>query len=593
MFKPYTHTIPACIRNGNPACPALAIIANKTVEHVSNLKGICNAFVHITDNNTTVYLDDKGNQTIIWNGPVTINDYDIDENPLNLRNQLLSTTINGGRQMIYFDAQKTPFLLAEGSNDYTILSNKPSINSVTLEGDKTLEELGIYQDDQIWGFDTIDDMKSATNLIAGSYAKTIGYKQIDDKGGCVYKIRNSIEGDVPNDSTIILLDNNLIAELIQVTEFLPINYEVVDYQGLAPVKTKIYYAIIPKQFKPNLYIANGTVGTSETAERNSLRNKTTLSINAGFLTGIVVANGVLRQEQLAEGDSRFDDIYMTSDGTLNSVNSFTSTEDIMALNPVWATEAWKPIVKDGVDLSDNFSLNFQPRTFIGQDSEGNYIVGVCGGRDYNEYGLCYKDIKNFCDSVNFNPYFLFNLDGGGSSAMTFQGQRVNRLVNWENRAVPSFIGFKSNFTKNDGIFQSNYTSSRIRSNLEASSEISNLLYSSDRIQTHEQTASLVTLDESGIYKDNNLISGILRFTLSGQINNYEPIITGLPCPRINNYQVEIRSINSSDSYRGYLVFNDDGVTSTLRNFNVSRIPQGSYYVELHYIVGRINEGINV
>ena len=40
-------------------------------------------------------------------------------------------------------------------------------------------------------FDTVADMKAATNLVAGDYAKTLGYYTVNDGGGALYKIGNT------------------------------------------------------------------------------------------------------------------------------------------------------------------------------------------------------------------------------------------------------------------------------------------------------------------------------------------------------------------------------------------------------------------
>ena len=64
-------------------------------------------------------------------------------------------------------------------------------------------------------YDTLADMKSATNFINGSYAKTIGYYNKNDKGGAVYKIRTKTESDTADEMTLIALsDTTLIGELI-------------------------------------------------------------------------------------------------------------------------------------------------------------------------------------------------------------------------------------------------------------------------------------------------------------------------------------------------------------------------------------------
>ena len=81
----------------------------------------------------------------------------------------------------------------------------------------TLQEIiGAYLNaTAVWGFDTVADMKSSTNLINGSFAKTLGFNAKNDGGGSNYKIRTITNEDVVNNATLIALsDNTLVAELI-------------------------------------------------------------------------------------------------------------------------------------------------------------------------------------------------------------------------------------------------------------------------------------------------------------------------------------------------------------------------------------------
>lgn len=59
--------------------------------------------------------------------------------------------------------------------------------------DGTLQEIiGDYLNaTAVWGFDTVADMKASTNLIAGSYAQTLGFNTINDGGGATYYITDS------------------------------------------------------------------------------------------------------------------------------------------------------------------------------------------------------------------------------------------------------------------------------------------------------------------------------------------------------------------------------------------------------------------
>ena len=67
----------------------------------------------------------------------------------------------------------------------------------------------------ILAFNTVSDMKSATNLINGSFTRTLGYYSVNDGGDALYKIRSITNSDVIDESSIISIGNgDLIAELI-------------------------------------------------------------------------------------------------------------------------------------------------------------------------------------------------------------------------------------------------------------------------------------------------------------------------------------------------------------------------------------------
>ena len=67
----------------------------------------------------------------------------------------------------------------------------------------------------VWGFDTVANMKSSSNLINGSYAKTLGYHSKNDGGAGIYKIRTRTFEDTIDEGKIVLMsDETLVAELI-------------------------------------------------------------------------------------------------------------------------------------------------------------------------------------------------------------------------------------------------------------------------------------------------------------------------------------------------------------------------------------------
>lgn len=65
-------------------------------------------------------------------------------------------------------------------------------------------------------YNNVADMKSATNLVNGSFARTSGFYSYNDGGGSFYKIRTVTNEDVVDESNIIALNNNtLVAELVK------------------------------------------------------------------------------------------------------------------------------------------------------------------------------------------------------------------------------------------------------------------------------------------------------------------------------------------------------------------------------------------
>ncbi len=82
--------------------------------------------------------------------------------------------------------------------------------------DGTLQEIinAYLQSNCIWGFNTINDMLQATNLINGSKCRTLGYYEKNDGGSGLYLIRNRTFEDVIDNGKIHIVNENLVAELI-------------------------------------------------------------------------------------------------------------------------------------------------------------------------------------------------------------------------------------------------------------------------------------------------------------------------------------------------------------------------------------------
>lgn len=115
------------------------------------------------------------------------------------------------------------------------------------------------QSNVAWMFDTVSDMKLATNLVAGSYAQTLGFYDKTDNGGSIYIIREKTEADTINEINLIAVnDANLLAELL-ITSSMNLNQFGAKGNGINDDTANIQTAInLVSNINGKLFIPKGT-----------------------------------------------------------------------------------------------------------------------------------------------------------------------------------------------------------------------------------------------------------------------------------------------------------------------------------------------
>ena len=82
-----------------------------------------------------------------------------------------------------------------------------------------------------------------------------------------------------------------------------------------------------------------------------------------------------------------------------------------------------------------------PRTAIGIIDDSTYVFVVSDGRTSESKGLSLKQLADFMKELNVTT--AYNLDGGGSSSMYFNGQIINKPTtngrNIEEREVSDIV----------------------------------------------------------------------------------------------------------------------------------------------------------
>jgi exopolysaccharide biosynthesis protein len=96
-----------------------------------------------------------------------------------------------------------------------------------------------------------------------------------------------------------------------------------------------------------------------------------------------------------------------------------------------------------------------PRTFIAQTYNGEYIVGVVSGQRGSEAiangepGMNLHELSDFVTSQYSDVKMIYNLDGGGSSFLYYNGQERDNISDEESswassaghRYLPELICF--------------------------------------------------------------------------------------------------------------------------------------------------------
>lgn len=198
-------------------------------------------------------------------------------------------------------------------------------------------------------------------------------------------------------------------------------------------------------FADNAFGENITALVSDIAAQNNA----VLAINGDYYgfrdTGIVIRNGVIyRDEGAREG------LAIYSDGTMKVYDETATDAQTLLDEGVWQTLSFGPAlvedsrVVDGIDsveIDTNFGNHSiqgdQPRTAIGIIDDNHFVFVVVDGRSSTSAGVTMSELAQIM--VDLGATTAYNLDGGGSSEMWFNGEVVNSPSNGGERATSDIL----------------------------------------------------------------------------------------------------------------------------------------------------------
>ena len=179
-------------------------------------------------------------------------------------------------------------------------------------------------------------------------------------------------------------------------------------------------------FAQNSYGKNVTEKTSEIAEGVNAM----LAINGDYYgaqeKGYVLRNGTLYRSEAEEGQ---EDLVIYEDGSFEIISEESVTAEELLEQGAQELLSFGPaLIENGtiaVTEEDEVgkAMASNPRTAIGIIDNLHYVFVVSDGRTEESEGLSLLELAEFMDGLGVET--AYNLDGGGSSTMYFNGEVIN------------------------------------------------------------------------------------------------------------------------------------------------------------------------
>lgn len=201
--------------------------------------------------------------------------------------------------------------------------------------------------------------------------------------------------------------------------------------------------------------AHDTFGKNITEKTSDIAMSRTalLAVNGDYYgtqnEGYVIRNGILYR---SDGDKSKEDLVIRKDGGFGVVYEKDVTAESLYESGARHVLSFGPSVLIDGELSESLedekgkALYGNPRTAIGIIDELHYVFVVCDGRTDESEGLSLEQLGLFMKDLGVDC--AYNLDGGGSSTMYFNGRIVNKPTtsgkNIRERSVSDivYIGYR-------------------------------------------------------------------------------------------------------------------------------------------------------
>lgn len=187
-------------------------------------------------------------------------------------------------------------------------------------------------------------------------------------------------------------------------------------------------------------LANNTYGKNITSKTSTIADNVNaiLVINGDYYgvqeKGYVLKNGTIYRSTASKNQ---EDLVIYEDGTFEIINESDVDINTLLKNGAYNILSFGPALVENcnITVSQNEEVGkamaSNPRTAIGIIDELHYVFVVSDGRTNESEGLSLYELAEFMQSIGVKT--AYNLDGGGSSTMYFNGNIINNPTTNGNR----------------------------------------------------------------------------------------------------------------------------------------------------------------